>query len=107
MHTYSLVAVAGPGDMSAVLRPFDGILARMEPANDGLVVASDAIVSGSVLLGYANADHLAVAMPFGANTPSLAATLMTHNDYPRAVLLEAAIRFVEEDLRSAGVLHDP
>jgi hypothetical protein len=25
----------------------------------------------------------------------------THNDYPRAVLLEAAIRYVEEDLRAA------
>ncbi len=107
VHTYSLVAAAGPGDMSAVLRPFDRVLARTEPANDGLVVASDAIVPGSVLLGYANADHLAVAMPIGANAPVLAATLMTHNDYPRAVLLEAAIRFVEEDLRLAGVLHDP
>jgi hypothetical protein len=31
----------------------------------------------------------------------LAAILMTHNDYPRAVLLEAAVRFVEEDLRRA------
>jgi hypothetical protein len=26
---------------------------------------------------------------------------------PRAVLLDAAIRFVEENLRLAGVLHDP
>ncbi len=65
VHTYSLVAVAGPNDMSAVLRPFADILSRTEPANDGLVVASDAIVPGSTLLGYAHADHLAVAMPFG------------------------------------------
>ena len=101
VRTYSLVAMAGPDDMSTVLRPFYDILARTEPANDGLVVASDAIVPGSTLLGYANADHLAVAMPFGADTPLLAATLMTHNDYPRAVLLEAAVRFVEEDLRRA------
>ncbi len=99
VRTYSLVAVAGPDDMSAVLRPFADILSRTEPANDGLVVASDAIVPGSTLLGYAHADHLAVAMPFGSNAPLLAATLMTHNEYPRAVLLEAAIRFVEEDLR--------
>jgi hypothetical protein len=83
VRTYSLVAVAGPDDMSAVLRPFADILSRTEPANDGLVIASDAIVPGSTLLGYA---------------PLLGATLMTHNDYPRAVLLEAAIRFVEEDL---------
>jgi hypothetical protein len=101
VRTYSLVAMAGPADMSAVLRPFHNILARTEPANDGQVVASDAVVPGSTLLGYANADHLAVAMPFGADTPLLAATLMTHNDYPRAVLLETAVRFVEEDLRRA------
>jgi hypothetical protein len=101
VRTYSLVAVAGPNDMSAVLRPFADILSRTEPANDGLVVASDAIIPGSTLLGYAHADHLAIAMPFGANAPLLGATLMTHNDYPRAVLLEAAIRFVQEDLRLA------
>ena len=104
IHTYSLVAMADSDDMSTVLLLFNHVLARTEPANDGLVVASDAIVPGSTLLGYANADHLAVAMPFGSNAPLLAATLMTHNDYPRAVLLEAAIRFVEEDLRLAGVL---
>ena len=96
VRTYSLVAVAGADDTAAVLRPFHTILARIEPANDSLVVASDAIIPGSTLLGYAHADHLAVAMPF---TGLLAATLITHNDYPRAVLLEAAIRYVEEDLR--------
>lgn len=100
VRTYSLVAMAGPDDLAAVLRPFADILTRTEPANDGLVVASDAIVPGSTLLGYAHADHLAIAMPFGANAPLLSATLMTHNDYPRAVLLEAAIRLVEEDLRA-------
>lgn len=95
VRTYSLVAMAGPDDVSAVLRPFYRMLAGTDPANDGLVVASDAIVPGSTLLGYANADHLAVAMPF---TGLLAATLMTHDDYPRAVLLEAAVRYVEKDL---------
>jgi pimeloyl-ACP methyl ester carboxylesterase len=94
----SLVAEAGPDDSAALLRPFNDILARTEPANDGLVIASDAIVPGSTLLGYAHADHMAVAMPF---TGLLAATLLTHNDYPRAVLLESAIRYVEEDRRRA------
>jgi len=94
VHTYSLVAVAGPEAVSAVLRPFYRMLAGTDPANDGLVIASDAIVPGSTLLGYANADHLAVAMPFSG---LVAATLITQNEYPRAVLLEAAIRYVEED----------
>jgi hypothetical protein len=95
VHTYSLVAAAGPDDISAVLRPFYRMLAGTDPANDGQVVASDAVVPASTLLGYANADHIAVAMPF---TGLVAATLLTRNDYPRAVLLEAAIRYVEEDV---------
>src|SRR5579863_267540 len=99
VHTYSLVAVAGPDAVSAVLRPFYRMLAGTDPANDGQVIASDAVIPGSTLLGYANADHLAVAMPFGG---LLGATLMTYNDYPRAVLLEAAIRYVEEDLGHAN-----
>ena len=98
VHTYSLAAYTGPDDISAILWPYYRDLALTEPRNDGLVVASDAIIPGSTLLGYPNADHLAVAMPFGANTPLLAATLITHNDYPRVVLLEAALRYVEENL---------
>jgi hypothetical protein len=98
VRTYSLAAYAGPGDMAAILRPFYRTLAETEPRNDGLVMASDAVIPGSTLLGYPNADHLAVAMPFDAKTSVLAATLFTHNDYPRAVLLEAALRYVEEDL---------
>ena len=79
-----------------VLAPFWLSLAKTDPANDGLVVASDAIVPGSTLLGYPNADHLAVAMPFEANP------LINRNDYPRAVLLEAAVRAVQEDLGQRG-----
>jgi hypothetical protein len=95
VHTYSLVAVAGPDNVSAMLRPFYRTLAGTDPANDSQVVASDAVVPASTLLGYANADHVAVAMPFSG---LVAATLMTQNDFPRAVLLEAAIRYVEEDV---------
>lgn len=104
VHTYSLVAMAGPDDISAVLRPFYRKLAGTDPATDGLLSASDAVVPASTLLGYANADHLAVAMPFSG---LIAATLITRNDYPRAVLLEAAIRYVEEDVGriSASVAH--
>jgi hypothetical protein len=89
---YSLAAYAAPPDVSVLLVPFWSSLAQTDPANDGLVIASDAIVPGSTLLGYPNADHLAVAMPF---PPS---PLINRNDYPRAVLLEAAVRAVQEDL---------
>jgi len=101
---YSLAAFARPQNISTVLKPFFGILGRTQPLNDGLVVAADAIVPGSTLLGYPNADHLAVAMPFGRKAPVLTALMITRNHYPRAVLLEAAVRYVEEDLRDHGLL---
>jgi hypothetical protein len=101
---YSLAAFARPEDISAILKPFFGILSQTDPLNDSLVVCSDAIIPGSTLLGYPNADHLAVAMPFTAKNPLLSATLITRNRYPRAVLLEAAVRYAEEDLQNCGVL---
>ena len=104
VRTYSLAAYAGPDDMSRVLWPFYRTLAGTEPRNDGMVVAFDAIIPHSTLLGLPNADHLAVAMPFtAAKTPLLAGTLIDHNDYPRSVLLEAALRYVEEDLAAAAL----
>jgi hypothetical protein len=89
---YALAAYAEAQDVSALLFPFWSSLAKTDRANDGLVIAKDAIVPGSTLLGYPNADHLAVAMPFPASP------LINRNDYPRAVLLEAAVRAVQEDL---------
>lgn len=99
---YSLAAYARPEDVSTVLKPFSNILGRTDPLNDSLVVCSDAIIPGSTLLGYPNADHLAVAMPFADKNPVLSTTLITRNRYPRAVLLEAAVRYVEEDLDLHG-----
>lgn len=37
-------------------------------------------------------------MPVSADKSPLLASVVEKNDYPRAVLLEAALRFVEEDL---------
>lgn len=97
---YSLPAFAARKDTSAILRPFYDILARTDPLNDGLVIASDAVIPGARLLGYANADHLAVAMPFAK--AGLLAALINRNSYPRAALLEAIARYVEEDLGMEG-----
>lgn len=93
---YSLPAFATREGMSLLLRPFYDILAKTDPLNDGLVIASDAIFPGATLLGYPNADHLAVAMPFTQR--GLLRTLINKNAYPRAALLEAIARYVEEDI---------
>lgn len=95
IRLYSLPAFASREDMSLLLRPFYDILAKTDPLNDGLVIASDAIFPGATLLGYPNADHLAVAMPFTQR--GLLRAIINKNDYPRAALLEAIARYVEED----------
>ncbi len=99
---YSLAAFTSRDNTSRILRPFYDLLARTDPVNDSMVLASDAIIPGSVLLGYPNADHFAVAMPLNRRTSPLLAAVIDKNDYPRAALLAAAVRFVEEDLAQTG-----
>jgi hypothetical protein len=50
------------------------------------------------LVGILNADHWAVAVPVSRSHPNTATALVDKNDYPREALLEALLRFVEEDL---------
>jgi hypothetical protein len=99
---YSLVALPAPDRVSAILRPGYRQIAHVDPRNDGQMIWADAIVPGGALLGYANADHWAVALPIVRMMPpglrSLAAGLLNCNAFPREVLLEAVVRHVEEDL---------
>jgi hypothetical protein len=57
------------------------------------------VIPSSVLLAYLNADHWAVAVPFNRNHPFIASTFVDKNAFPREVLAEAIIRFIEEDLK--------
>jgi hypothetical protein len=95
---FSLGAFAGRDDISAILRPSYDQLALIDPRNDSQVIFYDAIIPGSMLLGLVKADHWAVAMPFSQDAPQLSASLIDKNEFPREVLLEAIIRFVEEKL---------
>jgi pimeloyl-ACP methyl ester carboxylesterase len=98
---YSLAAFATRENTSRMLRPFYDILAKTDPVNDSMVLCSDAIIPGSTLLGYPNADHWAVAMPVDRRKSPAFAALVDKNEYPREALLEAALRFAEEDLAHA------
>ena len=62
----------------------------------------DQIVPGSVLVGYVNADHWALAVPIARSHVMVGALFVNRNDYPREALMEALLRFIEEDLASAG-----
>jgi pimeloyl-ACP methyl ester carboxylesterase len=95
---FSLAAFAGRDDISTILQSSYDRLALIDPRNDSQVIFYDAIIPGSTLLGFVKADHWAVAMPFSQDAPQLSHGLIDKNEFPREVLLEAMIRFVEEKL---------
>jgi hypothetical protein len=97
---YSLVTFPQPERISSVLRSSYRKLARIDPRNDGQVIFYDQVIPGSDLMAYVNADHWALAVPIARSHTTIGAILVTQNAYPREALLEALLRFVEEDLSS-------
>jgi pimeloyl-ACP methyl ester carboxylesterase len=98
LHYYSLVTFPRPERISSILTSSYNKLARIDARNDSQMIFYDEVVPGSVLVGYLNADHWAVAVPINRTHPTIASVLVTQNAYPREALLEALMRFVEEDL---------
>jgi hypothetical protein len=97
LHYYSVAAFARPTMISAALKPTYLALARTDARNDGNVIFTDSIIPGSKILGYVDADHWAVAMPFEVYAPQFAAVVATRNHFPRVILLEAIARIIAED----------
>jgi hypothetical protein len=99
---FSLVALPERDRVSAILRPGHRRIAAVDPRNDGQVVWADAFIPAGTFLGYANADHWAVALPIVRSAPpglrAAAAAVLDRNAFPREVLLEAIVRHVEEEL---------
>jgi hypothetical protein len=62
----------------------------------------DQVIPGSTLLGYLNADHWAIVLPIARAHDTIASLFVTQNAYPREAMLEALLRFVEEDLAARG-----
>lgn len=98
---YSLVTFPEPERISFVLRAGYNKLARVDARNDGQMLFYDQVIPGSALLGYLNADHWAVAVPVARSHPFLGSTFVNHNAFPREALLEALLRFIEEDLATS------
>ncbi len=97
--TYSLVAVSGRETTSTLLRPFWRALAEFGGDQDAQVIASEGIVPGARFLGVLKGDHWAVGVPFERAANPAVRRLADHNHFPRAALLEAALRLVIDDLR--------
>ena len=81
------------------------LLATTDPRNDGQVLVGDALIPGSTLLGYVNADHWDIAiaverqMPIFSGRPS-------DRQFPRDALFEAMLRYVGETLPTAAGVSD-
>lgn len=98
LRFYSLVTLPDRARISRVIAPSYGKLAKIDPRNDSQVIYYDQIVPGSTLLGFLNADHWAVAVPIARSHSVIGSAFTNHNDYPREALLEAVLRFLDEDL---------
>lgn len=97
---YSVVTLPLPERISRVIGPSYRKLGKIDWRNDSQVIYSDEFIPGSTLLGFINADHWAVAVPVNDAHPAIANRFVDQNQYPREALLEAILRFVEEDLES-------
>jgi hypothetical protein len=70
----------------------------VDARNDSQVLFYDQVIPGSALIAYINADHWALSVPVARTHPTIGSIFVDQNDYPREVLLEAVLRFVEEEL---------
>ena len=97
---YSVVAYPDPERISSVLRGSYKKLSKVDARNDSQLIFYDAVIPGSTLTAYVNADHWALAVPVNRSHSTIGSMLTTQNAYPREALLEALLRFVEEDLNT-------
>jgi pimeloyl-ACP methyl ester carboxylesterase len=96
---YSVVSFPEPARISWALKSSWRRLGELQDArNDSQLVFYDQVIPGSRLLAFTNADHWAMAVPAARQFRLAASTFATQNDFPREVMLEALLRFIEEDL---------
>jgi hypothetical protein len=95
---YSLVTCPHPDRISSVLKSGYKKLSSLDARNDGMLLFDDQFIPGSTFVACLNADHWAVSVPVARSHPNIGATLVDENDYPREALVEALLRFVEEDV---------
>jgi dienelactone hydrolase len=102
LRYYSLVTFPRPARISSILTSSYEKLARIDARNDSQVIFYDQIVPGSTLVGYVDADHWALAVPIARTRRTIGSLFVTENAYPRESLMEALLRFIEEDLTTGN-----
>jgi hypothetical protein len=94
---FSLATFATHERVARALAPTWKHLGGPAVRNDGQVVAADAIIPGSTLLGYANSDHWGIALTTEVEHP----VLLARPDpvpFPIEQLLVAVVTFVAGEL---------
>lgn len=94
---YSLAAFTTREHVGRALAPFWKHLGGTRERNDGQVVATDAVIPGSTLLGYANADHWGIAQTIEAEHSVLVAR-PDPSLFPLEQLFVTMMTFVANDL---------
>ena len=97
---YSIVAFTTREHVGRALVPSWRRLASTDPYNDGQVVVADAVIPGSTLLGYVNADHWAIAQQIEVSYPRLVAR-PDSTPFPREQLFMAIVDFVLADIEGS------
>jgi len=99
---YSLVTYPKPERISSILESSYNKLSQVDSRNDSQMLFYDQLIPGSALLGYVNADHWALAVPVARTHSTIGSVFVDQNNYPREALLEAVLRFVEEELSATA-----
>jgi len=98
---YSLVTYPKPERISSILGSHYLKLSRVDARNDGQIIFYDQVIPGGALIGYINADHWALVVPVARSHKTIGSMFVDQNNYPREALLEALLRFVEEELSAS------
>jgi hypothetical protein len=99
---FSVVALPEADRVSSGLRPTYRMLSRIDQRNDGNLLSQDQLIPQGTLLGLVNADHWAVMSNLRASPLAGVRWLADRNDFPRAALMEAVLRYVDEQLGADG-----
>ena len=92
---FSIISLPKPEQLAPGLRISYRKLAKIDPHNDGQVIARDQVIPGSRVLAFVNADHWAIALPLSRLSALLGTTIFGRDEFPRDVLLEAILRYVD------------
>jgi pimeloyl-ACP methyl ester carboxylesterase len=100
---YSIGTFTTPSHLARALAYPQRQLSRIAARNDGQLLAQDQLIPGSQLLGYANADHWAIAVRMEDRFPFLAHRAVGKHPFPQDTLFEAILLFVQQDLTESAI----